>query len=142
MARADYSGRSDQRKAAMKRLQDARVLLEQGRYRGAMYLAGYAVECKLKAVAMEIYDCWTLRQLIERWDVDENTVFTHGLEALVNRLPIQQRFRQSPVWRDFAVVNRWMPAWRYNPHNGTCEAAKNFISATHRVYKWLDANRA
>lgn len=60
MSRYLYSGRTEQTKAAIKRLIDARKLQEQRRWRGAMYLAGYSVECKRKARLMEMYDLDTL----------------------------------------------------------------------------------
>jgi len=41
--------RSDFKKLAKVRLKDAQALLEKGCYSGAYYLAGYAVECGLKA---------------------------------------------------------------------------------------------
>jgi len=41
--------RSDLRRLATTRLQDAEVLLANRRYAGAYYLAGYSVECALKA---------------------------------------------------------------------------------------------
>ena len=43
MTRADFQN------VAEVRLEDARILLENGRYEGAYYLCGYAVECALKA---------------------------------------------------------------------------------------------
>jgi len=49
-----YSGRTAQAKAAIKRLKDAKKLTDTKRWRGAMYLAGYSVECKLKARLMEM----------------------------------------------------------------------------------------
>ena len=70
MARADYQGVSEQRKAAFKRKRDAWALHTQGplHARGAMYLGGYAIECKLKAIAMEIHQCRTLSQTgTEAW---------------------------------------------------------------------------
>jgi hypothetical protein len=50
------------RKAALKRRSDAWALLDaEGRHaRGAGYLGGYAIEWKLKAIAMEVFGCWTL----------------------------------------------------------------------------------
>jgi len=61
MSKFLYQGITQQRKAALKRLRDAEFLLaveetvtwrrSKGPHaRGAMYLAGYAVECKLKLV--------------------------------------------------------------------------------------------
>jgi HEPN domain-containing protein len=41
--------RRDFQKLALIRIEDARVLFRGGRYDAAYYLAGYAVECALKA---------------------------------------------------------------------------------------------
>jgi len=137
-------GRTHLRKSAIKRLADARALLRTGDEHtgGAMYLAGYAVECKLKAVALEIFGCWTLEALAEKWDVDERDVYTHGLEALAKRLPLYGRLAASPVWRDFAgAVNQWKPSWRYSPKNPRREKAESFLESVSKVCTWLDSNR-
>lgn len=39
--------------ASLQRLEDARVLLDRGRTTGAVYMAGYGVECVLKALLLE-----------------------------------------------------------------------------------------
>ncbi|HUS91270.1 MAG TPA: hypothetical protein VM695_05435 [Phycisphaerae bacterium] len=144
MTQRDYQGRTDLRKAALKRLGDAKVLLasSEPHGQGAMYLAGYAVECKVKAIAMEIHDCWTLEELAARWRVDEREVFTHGLECLVRRLPLYERLTRSSVWRAFAGrVNRWRPSWRYSPRNVDARSAQTFVEAVESVLHWLEANR-
>ncbi|MCP5119377.1 MAG: HEPN domain-containing protein, partial [bacterium] len=41
--------RTDFQNLALERLDDAKVLLDGGRYNGAYYLSGYVVECALKA---------------------------------------------------------------------------------------------
>src|SRR5690349_24208834 len=93
MSRSDFHGITEQGKAAFKRLRDAEALLseidsdrwrrQKGRHaRGAMYLAGYAIECKLKAIAMEIHRCRTLAQLASKLGADERDIYTHGLESL------------------------------------------------------------
>jgi hypothetical protein len=43
-----FSGVSEQTRAATQRKTDALTLRSQERWRGAMYLMGYAVECKLE----------------------------------------------------------------------------------------------
>lgn len=63
MSRYEHAGRSEQAKAGVKRYIDAQRLQEQRRWRGAMYLAGYSVECKLKVYLMEKYALDTLAQL-------------------------------------------------------------------------------
>lgn len=138
-----HSGLTDQRKAALHRKSDAKRLLEAGERhtRGAAYLGGYAIECKIKAIAMEIYDCWTLDQLATKWRVSDRDVYTHGLEALLARLPFYDRFRASQTWRFFSVVNQWRPSWRYSPLPIGRERAGEFLQAVDRVYNWLEANR-
>jgi hypothetical protein len=151
MAKHDFSKLVEQRRAALKRMMDAVKLLgeEEGDWnrkkgahaRGAMYLAGYAIECKLKAIAMEVNRCRDLGELQEIWGVTENEVYTHGLEALAKRLPLYPRFRQSAVWRLFAgQVNLWRPSWRYDPHDRQNADAAKFLDAVKEVYDWLDSN--
>ncbi len=55
------------------RLEEARVLHRAGKYAGAVYLAGYAVECELKVAI-----CRTLR-----WSELRRTFMTHDLESLL-----------------------------------------------------------
>lgn len=146
MARRDFQGRVALRKAALKRLADSKALLNAAgnHKRAATYLAGYAVECKLKAVAMEVNDCWTLEQLAARCGVSEDVVYQHGLESLFKRL-VQHaypRFQKSHHWRgDFVgKVNRWKPSWRYNPHEPSGQEAAGFVEAAERICQWLNNN--
>jgi hypothetical protein len=153
MSLHEFSKIADQRKAAFKRLRDAVKLLDRRDHidwpdqkglhsRGAMYLAGYAIECKLKAIAMEVFRCRNLKELQRKWSVTEQDVFTHGLESIAMRLPVYHRFRKSDVWKDFAgQVNRWRPAWRYDPDDHQNKSAAAFIEAVQKVYNWLDSNQ-
>ncbi len=152
MARSEFHGVSEQRKAAIKRLRDARFLLDQQtgqnwrdqsglHSRGAMYLAGYAIECKLKAIAMETFRCRTLEELRVKLGVDERDIYAHGLELLAARLRLFDRLRKSHIWRDFAQVNRWRPSWRYDPMDWNNGLALDFLDTVERVYHWLESNR-
>lgn len=145
MGRYEFSGRTDLRKAAAKRRADAWALYEAGEdhLKAAMYLAGYAIECKLKAIAMETFSAWTLRELADIWSIPEGDVFSHGLEALVERLPLRSNMRSNgAIWKDFAGrVNGWRPSWRYDPHRVSREKAAEFLHSVDRIYRWLDANR-
>jgi hypothetical protein len=111
-----------------------------------MYLGGYAIECKVKAIAMEIHSCRTLEALRERLNVDEREVYTHGLESLLGRLVptgLLDRLKRGVAGRAFAsYVNAWRPSWRYDPTNATMEKARAFLDAVDAVYTWLDSNRA
>jgi hypothetical protein len=65
MARETHHGVSEQSKASQHRRDDAQVLLNAARWRGAMYLGGYSVECLLKSRLMKKFECRTLRELDE-----------------------------------------------------------------------------
>src|SRR5256884_9428628 len=102
-----YTGVSEQAKASTHRLDDASVLFNAGRWRGAMYMAGYAVECLLKTKLMQIYSCRTLRDLedeLQRRGVltEQATVFTHHLELLLRLTQRLDQPRQHPIlWPPF-----------------------------------------
>lgn len=146
MSRRQHDGLSDLRRAAARRKADAWKLLLLGgceHTRGAVYLGGYAVECKLKAVAMEIFGCHSLTELGRRLHLPDRDIYTHGLEASGQRLPIWKRFKgDHRVWGDFVgAVNHWRPHWRYNPYQPRLDEARAFLNSVDRVYLWLDKNR-
>lgn len=70
--------RADLQKLSNARLREAKILSSAGEYSGAYYLAGYAVECALKA-------CFA--KTIKRYDFPERDrtgkVFIHRLPELV-----------------------------------------------------------
>lgn len=145
------NGISDLRKAAIHRKRDAWRLYDPDRRparfgmhaRGALYLAGYAIECKLKAIAMEVYGCRTLDELIRVRSLDDRSVYTHGLETLGSHVPaLWARFRQSDVWSDFSRrVNRWRPSWRYDPRTVSPSDAGEFLNSVERIFQWFESNR-
>lgn len=107
-----------------------------------MYLGGYAVECKLKAIGMERHGCWTLEALAKKLKVREDEVYTHGLEVLLKKFGLYDKLRQSRVSHDFTSrVNAWKPNWRYNPENPQIGEAEEFLKAVDTVYAWLESNR-
>ncbi len=95
-----YTGISEQAKASKHRLDDAWALFNAARWRGAMYMAGYAVECLLKTKLMRIYSCLNLRELEEELQrrgvlTHHATVFTHHLELLLRLTQSFERLRQN-----------------------------------------------
>jgi HEPN domain-containing protein len=100
---------------AEERLKDAKVLLKGRRWSAAYYLAGYAVECGLKACI------WTY---IERTGVifqDKKYAercFTHNLEELVRLADLQEArgraISDDPLLgRNWLIVRDWTEASRY-----------------------------
>lgn len=141
-----YSGITEQTKASVHRLDDARALLREQRWRGSMYLAGYAVECQLKAKLMQIYNTKNLfeleTELQRRGTLTATaTIFTHHLELLLELTQGLARLRQnSTLWPQFTMVNRWVPAWRYTSDLSNRRNAESFLEAVENVMDWIEHN--
>lgn len=111
-----------------------------------MYIGGYAVECVLKAKLMERHRCRNLRELEERLHdrrllAADDTVFTHRMELLLRLCDGMSRLSQNKVlWADFAMINRWIPAWRYDGKESTAHDAEDFLRGIERVYGWAKLN--
>ncbi len=141
-----HNGVREQAGASRQRLADAQALFAASRWRGAMYLAGYAVECLLKAKLMQIYDCRTLRELeseLKRRSIlpAHGTVFTHQLKDLIRLAPGHPRLlNNSQMLSVFNDVNRWTPSWRYIPTQATAGEATQFMDSTKKLMHWLSTN--
>ena len=146
MNRNLHNGISEQAGASRQRLEDARVLLSASRWRGAMYIAGYAVECLLKTKMMPIYGCQNLRELddvLRQRSIlpVHRTVFTHQLEDLLKLTPGYNRLKQNrDIWHMFHAVNLWTPQWRYTTKQTTRQEAVRFLTFIENVMHWIDPN--
>ncbi len=146
MKRALFNGVSEHGSAGKHRLEDARALLGSDRWRGAMYLAGYSVECLLKTKLMRRFGCHHLRELEEELQrrgilSAQASVFTHQLEVLLRLTKGIDRLRQNEeYWRLFNMVNRWVPAWRYTADLSNPEDGKDFLAAIEKVSHWIENN--
>lgn len=141
-----FHGVSEQEKAGKHRMDDARSLASCDRWRGAMYLAGYAVECQLKSKLMRMFGCRHLRELETELQqrgalAAQATIFTHQLEILLRLAQGLDRLRKNePMWRQFNIVNRWAPAWRYSANLSNRDDAEDFLEAIEMISRWIDNN--
>jgi len=146
MGRRDHDGVSEQAKAGRNRWDDAIVLRANARYRGAMYLAGYSVECLLKTKLMRIHDCRSLAALetelrSKKLLDDDSTIYTHHLEHLLMLAKGRDRLRANPaLWPSFNIVNRWSPSWRYNSDLSDDEESKDYFEAVESIRRWIEHN--
>lgn len=98
---------------AAKRIREARVLLRAREYDGAYYLAGYAVECALKAKiakGCKRYEFPDMRRAKQVW--------THSVKDLVNlaglTTQLAARLNASPRFKaNWGYVVKWGPDERY-----------------------------
>jgi HEPN domain-containing protein len=141
-----FEGVSEQKKAAKHRLDDAEALFRESRWRGSLYMAGYAIECLLKTKLMVKFGCRNLRDLEVELQVrgllaPQATVFSHSLLNLLGSTGSLDRLRQNqPLWLNFALVNRWMPGWRYNPDLSKSDDARSFLDAVVEIARWIENN--
>jgi len=142
-----YSGRTQLAKAAYRRKKDAEALLKEQHWRGAMYLGGYAIECKLKSQLLEYYNCFHLGELEEKIERGTSerpafmTVRGHDLEYLLQFAHCRARLTQNrEMYRCFLVCNRWDHRWRYAGDLGDEREATDFIECVESLYTWLSNN--
>lgn len=135
-----FEGRSEQAKAATLRWADARRLRDTGGWAGAMYMAGYAVECKLKCKLMERFNCWNLSTLEQELSARSDkpvSLRTHSLDFLLswfdNELDKSTRVAKS-------LVCKWRVDWRYNPDEGNETDCLNFLKATFELNRYIDGS--
>jgi HEPN domain-containing protein len=119
--------RDDLQRLSRIRLAEANTLLRGGHFDGAYYLAGYAVECGLKAV---------IARATERYAFPDRTAvndsYTHNLDKLVKVARLQPELNVLLSVRPrfalhWAVVKDWNEESRYSRHTPT--EARNLYGA-------------
>ncbi|MEO5715601.1 MAG: HEPN domain-containing protein [Luteolibacter sp.] len=111
------------------RLVDAQVLLENKRHHGAVYLAGYSVECALK---------WAITRRNEQPYLP-STLETHDLQKLIEQTGLIPEMRQDlGTWTLFsALVDEWGPHGRYETKALDARAAARLYKQIKQVYSWI-----
>jgi HEPN domain-containing protein len=109
--------RKDLQVLAETRLTEAQVLFQNRKFDGAYYLAGYAIECAIKAC---------VARNTRRFDFPDkdlaNQVYTHDLTKLLTPAGLAQifkdEFRGNPALEvRWGVVKDWSEQSRYETHS-------------------------
>ena len=121
-------------RAATERLEDARVLHAAGRDQAAIYLAGYSVECGLKALLVERTPAAgrPARLLTFRG------VHAHDYRWLRVRLAAAGVFPGAAERTALDAVRFWSTSLRYDPSRGDVTAARGFIAAAATILGWVE----
>ena len=93
--------RTDFQELAEVRIDEARVLLAQAKYDGAYYLAGYAVECALKACIAKLTKADDFPD-----KVFAQQCFTHSIGTLIDLAGLKGQ-READKAADLAFRNNW-----------------------------------
>jgi hypothetical protein len=108
-----------------------------------MYLAGYAVECGLKALILK----WTSKHEFTKVLADLTEVGRkgHEFEYLKGLIKIRMGKRGATDREAFArlaeyfgLVATWTPALRYESGNRDPEVARDMIKAAQNIYEWCE----
>lgn len=105
--------RKELQEIAQIRIREAETLLHNGHFEGAYYLAGYAVECALKACIAKQTHEHDFPDL--KW---ARKVYTHNLEDLLSLAGLEEerkmREKSDPDFSsNWAVVKDWSEEARY-----------------------------
>ena len=126
---------------ALDRFADAKALLTAGRYNGAYYLGGYAVECALKACIAKL----TLAGDFP--PKNSKDYYTHNLKELLTASKLKSDLEQDSVLRaEWSFISGWSEATRYNTAQITQTEAEVYLNlvqnasdTTKGILPWLQA---
>lgn len=120
-------------RCALLRYEEARVLLREGHATGAVYLAGYGVECILKALILETVPASKRKVVYLTFRGNH----AHSFEWLRTLYIVNGgvQFSKETV-RHFRLVSDWDTNMRYSPRTTRAREAKAFIEATTSIIKW------
>ena len=123
-------------RVAYQRFEEAEVLFEAGYYIGAVYLAGYAVECMLKTLILEA----TPEKDHPTVEAEFRGQRAHHYEWL------RHRYGQThaPGWpaeisQGLTFVGTWETALRYTPGVGDRHDASRFLAEARKIVAWADS---
>src|SRR5947209_4405415 len=134
--------RAQWQQLAEDRLLDAQTLLAAGRWSAAYYLAGYAVECGLKACIVKRVAAEPEVVFAERRFSDK--IWSHGFKELAEQAGIladldAERMASSAVGNNWTIVLNWNEAVRYEQKSQA--EAEGLVDAvadlTNGVLQWM-----
>jgi len=121
-------------RAAADRLGDAQVLLAGDRTTGAVYLAGYAVECALKVLILSATPAAAHAQALAGF----RTKRGHDHERLRSLYFKKGGARFPPdIAQHFAFVNGWTTDLRYQTKKIPMDDAEDFLESTTLILEWV-----
>jgi HEPN domain-containing protein len=118
---------------ALQRFEDAEILFHNDRTTGAIYMAGYAVECMLKALLLAHVPASRRAAVLGSF----RGKVGHDLEGLRRALQKRKVSFPASVARRFTSVNTWSTDLRYVPGRKKWQEARAFLDAAAEVLQWV-----
>ena len=117
------------RRMVRDRLRDAEALLAAGRYDGAMYLCGYAIEAALKARICRMLK-WPGYPSTRREFEGYQSFRTHDLDILLHLSGTEDKIKTNHL-AEWSIVATWDSNVRYHPIGSTSsQDAVSMIQST------------
>lgn len=117
------------------RLDDAKALYGAGRYNGAFYICGYAVELRLKKKICETLG-WEGYPSTEKEFSKLKSFKTHDLDMLLHFSGIENQIK-SEAFKEWSIVVSWDPEMRYSSQQQTEQSAKLLVKSAEVLLKKL-----
>ncbi|MEW6126631.1 MAG: HEPN domain-containing protein [Acidobacteriota bacterium] len=122
----------DLKKIAKGRLLDADALFQSGRYDGAIYLCGYAVEIALKARICRILK-WTGYPSTRKEFEGYQSFRTHDLDILLHLSGAESNIK-TKYFAEWSVVATWKSDMRYRPiGSATAQDAMDMLKSAKTI---------
>lgn len=122
-------------RSAKQRFVDSQFLLDAGRTTGAIYLAGYGIECIFKALILDLVPARRRAEILASFRGAKG----HDYEWL------ERQYRDNggpPIPRDarqhFIRVSSWSTDFRYLPGIMKGADAKAFLAAAEAILTWAE----
>jgi hypothetical protein len=122
-------------RVAWQRLEEAEVLLNLEYYTGAVYLAGYSVECILKTLILDAIPKNQHESVASKFRGQD----AHNYDSLRHRYsqtnspPLPRAIQNSLLF-----VSTWNTSLRYQPGRGNSGDADRFLREVKAIMDWAD----
>ncbi len=122
-------------RCAFQRFEEAQVLLQAAYTTGAVYLAGYGIECILKALVLMGVPARARPDTLKSFRGSK----AHEYEWL-RSLYLTNGGARFPreITQHFTLVNDWSTDLRYTPRSVRAEEAEAFLAAAVAIIRWSD----
>ena len=133
--------RKDLKRIARVRLKEASILLKNRHYAGAYYLAGYCIECAIKAC---------IAKQVKRFEFPDkdlaNQAWSHDLEKLIGIAGLKQALQEdmkanSAIELNWAIIKDWKESYRYEPKITKSQATDFYLACsdqTNGILDWIE----
>ncbi len=125
---------------SLSRFKEAKILMENGRFDGAVYLCGYALELLLKRHICIVLN-WDDGYPSSNKEFEKLKTFkTHDLDCLLKLSGLEKQIRSnSKLFASWQIANTWDSEIRYRNIGTVSEAeAANTINASRTLLNYIN----